>query len=127
MAAIRPAGRPAGTWVLPKGLIEPGESGEQAALRETMEETGVQGRTLARLRAVQYWFSSDGERVLKTVSFYLMAYRSGRVGRLPAEAAGEVAATGWLPLAEAPLHLAYRGEREVAAEALAVLEGRQSV
>ena len=28
-------------WSLPGGLIEPGESPEEAALRETMEETGV--------------------------------------------------------------------------------------
>ena len=30
-----------GDWVLPKGKIEPGESHEEAALREVKEETGL--------------------------------------------------------------------------------------
>ena len=30
-------------WIFPKGHIEPGETSEQAALRETREEAGVSG------------------------------------------------------------------------------------
>src|SRR6266498_42314 len=41
MAAIRPAGKPEGTWALPKGLIGPEERAELTALREVTEETGV--------------------------------------------------------------------------------------
>lgn len=33
-----------GTWVLPKGHIEPGETPEQAAVREVAEEMGLSGR-----------------------------------------------------------------------------------
>src|SRR5260221_623641 len=46
VAAIRPAGRPAGLWALPKGQIDKGESGEAAALRGGEEETGGRGRRL---------------------------------------------------------------------------------
>ena len=42
LAAIRPAGKPEGTWALPKGLIGPGERAEATALREVREETGVE-------------------------------------------------------------------------------------
>ena len=43
---IRPGGpfwknRNAGTWMIPKGAIEPGEAPAEAALREFEEETGV--------------------------------------------------------------------------------------
>ena len=31
-------------WVLPKGHIEPGESPRSAAVREVLEETGVEAR-----------------------------------------------------------------------------------
>ena len=42
LAAIRPAGKPDGTWALPKGLIAPGDSGEATALREIAEESGIE-------------------------------------------------------------------------------------
>lgn len=34
-------------WTFPKGHVEPGEHGEQAALREVLEETGWQAEILA--------------------------------------------------------------------------------
>ena len=40
LAVIRPQGRPAGHWALPKGAIDPGERGVDAAVREVLEETG---------------------------------------------------------------------------------------
>lgn len=41
-------------WSIPKGLADPGESPEQAARRETWEETGVQAAELTLLGAIQY-------------------------------------------------------------------------
>jgi 8-oxo-dGTP pyrophosphatase MutT (NUDIX family) len=127
MAAVRPQGRGPGTWVLPKGLIEPGESAESAALREVGEETGVRGRPVERLGRVEYWFNRDGERVFKVVSFLLVRYTGGRLGALTPDQRLEVAEARWLPLAEAPGRLAYRGEREMASRAIELLAGRQSV
>ena len=127
LAAIRPAGKPEGLWVLPKGAIDPGESGEAAALREVTEETGAHGHSLGKLGDTRYWFNWEGERVFKVVSFFLVRYDGGRLGDLREEFRHEVADVRWLPLAEAPTLLAYRGEREMAEKALAMLSGGKNV
>ena len=121
LAAIRPAGKPEGTWALPKGLIAPGDSGETTALREIAEETGLEGTSLGKLGDIRYVYTWKGERVFKVVSFFLVRYRRGRIGDLPQEHAHEVAEARWLPLEEAPKLLAYKGERDMAFEALSRL------
>ena len=119
LAAIRPAGKPEGTWALPKGLIGPGERAELTALREVAEETGVEATPVEKLGDIRYVYTWAGERVFKVVSFFLFRYRAGRLGDIPPEHAQEVAEVRWLPLEEAPRLLAYKGEREMAARALA--------
>ena len=122
LAAIRPGGQPEGLWALPKGLIGPGESPEDAALREVGEETGLEATPLQKLGDVKYVYTWAGERVFKIVSFYLFRYRSGRIGDIAPEQRIEVDEARWLPLEEAPQLLAYKGEREMAEKALAALE-----
>ncbi|HZT17148.1 MAG TPA: NUDIX domain-containing protein [Gaiellaceae bacterium] len=117
VAAIRPAGKPEGTWALPKGQIAAGEAAEATALRETAEETGASGRSLGKLGDVRYWFNWRGERVFKVVSFFLVRYERGRLDDLPPEHRHEVAEARWLPLDEAPRLLAYPGERDMAERA----------
>jgi 8-oxo-dGTP pyrophosphatase MutT (NUDIX family) len=121
-AAIRPNGKPEGVWALPKGLVDPGESAEATALREVAEETGAEGRSLGKLGDVRYVYTRGGRRIFKVVSFYLVRYSGGRLGELAPEQLREVAETRWLPLAEAERLLAYRGEREMAGKARALLE-----
>ena len=121
VAAIRPAGRPAGLWALPKGRIDAGDSGEATALREIAEETGARGRSLGKLGDVRYWFNWEGERIFKVVSFFLVRYEAGRLGAIPEGFRHEVGEVRWLPLEEAPRLLAYEGEREMAARAWARL------
>ncbi len=118
VAAIRPGGK--GVWALPKGLIGPGESAAETALRETGEETGVHGRLVAKLGDVRYVYTWRGERVFKIVTFFLVRYSRGRLGDIPSAHAHEVDEARWLPLADAPRLLAYRGEREMAEKALRI-------
>jgi hypothetical protein len=52
------------------------------------------------------------------VSFFLFRYRSGSV----ADHDHEVESAEWVPLADAPRLLAYRGESEMAEAALSALD-----
>jgi hypothetical protein len=71
---------------------------------------------------VRYVYTRAGARIFKVVSFYLLRYSRGRLGDLAPEQRIEVAEVTWLPLAEAESLLAYRGEREMAGRARALLE-----
>jgi 8-oxo-dGTP diphosphatase len=121
-AAIRPGGKPEGVWALPKGLIGRGERAEATALREIAEETGAEGISLGKLGDIRYVYTWGGERIFKVVSFFLVRYRRGRIGELKPALAHEVADVRWLPLEQAQRLLAYKGEREIAENALATLE-----
>lgn len=102
---------------LPKGHPEPGESSQEAALREVREETGLEATPVEKLGDVRYWYSRDGYRVLKVVSFFLLRYRSGRLE----DHDHEVEEALWIPLEEAPSRLVYRGEKDMAKTALSRL------
>jgi 8-oxo-dGTP pyrophosphatase MutT (NUDIX family) len=123
LAAIRPNGKPDGVWALPKGLIDRGERADATALREVEEETGVAAELVRKLGDVRYVYTRGGERVFKVVSFYLLRYRGGRLGEIAPEMRLEVAEARWLPLDEASSLLAYRGERQMAEEALGAVSG----
>jgi 8-oxo-dGTP pyrophosphatase MutT (NUDIX family) len=120
-AAVRPQGKPQGVWALPKGLIGSGEKAADTALREGFEETGVGGRLVTKLGDIRYVYTWEGERVFKVVSFYLLRYSKGRLGEIEPEMRIEVDEARWLPLEEAPKLLAYKGEREMAENALAFI------
>jgi 8-oxo-dGTP pyrophosphatase MutT (NUDIX family) len=123
LAAIRPGGKDK-VWALPKGLIGPGESAADAALREVAEETGLEARLVEKLGDVRYVYTWEGERLFKVVSFFLLRYSRGRLGNLPAEFSHEVAEARWLPLKDAPQLLSYKGEREMAERALQICAKR---
>jgi 8-oxo-dGTP pyrophosphatase MutT (NUDIX family) len=119
VAAIRPGGKPAGVWALPKGNLDPGEKPEATALREVREETGVHGTVVEKLGDVKYTYTRPGGvRVFKIVSFYLLTAGRGRLGEIEEPMRIEVAEARWLPLEEAPRLLAYGGERQMAQKAL---------
>ena len=107
---------------LPKGHIEEGEKGVDAALREVREETGLEAEIVEKLGDVKYWYVrkwSDGERVFKVVSFFLLRYVSGSIENYQR---AEVDGAEWIPLADAPKRLAYKGEKDMAKLALSKLK-----
>lgn len=110
---------------LPKGNVDPGEKPDQTALREVLEETGVHARPICRLASIRYVYArkwAGGEKIFKVVTFYLMRYQSGRIGTITDEMKHEVRRAYWLPLAEAPAKLSYKGEKEMAQKALEYLK-----
>ncbi len=114
---IRPAGRT--VWGLPKGGVEPGESYADTALREVLEETGVEGVVEQELGMIDYSFYSrqDGGRIHKTVHYFLVR----AVGGDTAMHDHEVSEARWMPVHDALGAMTYPNEREIvrrAAEAL---------
>jgi len=105
-------------WGLAKGQIEPGESPEVAALREVQEETGIESKLLGPLEEISYWFVWDGERVKKTVHFFLMEATGGDVSLHDRE----MEEARWFPLDEAVSLAGYASERTVLKEAKAAIE-----
>jgi len=99
---------------LPKGHPEEGESPGEAALREVREEAGVVARLVEPLGDVRYWYTRNGRRIAKVVSFFLLEYVSGEV----ADHDREVEDARWLALERAARELTYRGERDMASRAL---------
>ena len=106
---------------LPKGLVDPGEKALEAALREVREETGITASLVTKLADIKYMYVrtwGDGERVFKIVSFYLLRYESGQIDQISEAMRIEVARASWVKLADAPKLLAYKGEKQMARQAL---------
>jgi 8-oxo-dGTP pyrophosphatase MutT (NUDIX family) len=68
------------TWVIPKGHVEPGETIEQAALREIYEEAGLHNVQLIKYLGslLRESVKSNGECVQKTIHYYLAYALDGK-------------------------------------------------
>ncbi len=86
-------------WSLPKGKLEPGESHQQAALREVREETGLRCERGPELFESHY---TDAKGRPKVVRYWMMTVRSGSF-----EENDEVDQVRWLTVAKAARLLSY--------------------
>src|SRR3989344_4462951 len=96
-------------WDFPKGHREIYESEEQTALREVEEEVGVRAEIIDKVGQTQYFYYDSGERVLKTVVFYLMKY----LGEGEATTAFEVSAKIWLPVDKVEDRLTFKDTKQL--------------
>jgi 8-oxo-dGTP diphosphatase len=110
-----------GRWQLPKGIIDPGETPEQAALREVREEAGIECELGEKIDSIDYWYvdrwGSEPVRIHKFVHFFIMKYDSGDV----ADHDHEVAEVCWAGLDQAVDLLAFPAEKAVASRAKGML------
>jgi 8-oxo-dGTP pyrophosphatase MutT (NUDIX family) len=104
-------------WGLPKGLVEPGEEPEAAAVREVGEETGLSAEVMQPLGDVSYFYVWEGERVRKEVTFFLMRATGGDVSHHD----DELEEVRWFSLREGIERADYRSERDVMERAAAAL------
>jgi 8-oxo-dGTP pyrophosphatase MutT (NUDIX family) len=109
-------------WQLPKGIVDRGETLEQAAIREVREEAGIEAIIVDTLPTVKYWYmgNSRGQRVRfqKFVHFFLMTYVTGNVE----DHDSEVGEARWVTVEEALDLLAFKSERDAVAEANRLVE-----
>lgn len=106
-----------GSWVMPKGHIEPGEEPWQAALREVWEEAGVRGRILDKIGVTRYRFLSTTGRawVEKSVHWYLMETQS-----TTSKPEHVFAVATFVPLTLASERLRFVNDRRILEEAVAL-------
>lgn len=103
-------------WVFPKGLIgdiHAGESKEETAIREVEEETGAKAVIIQEISPVTYWYQFKGERIKKTVYYYVMEYTGGDITKHDFEMEN----VEWLPVDEVEKRLTYSSDKKVWQEA----------
>jgi len=107
---------------LPKGHIDPGESAEQAALREVAEESGYERlEVLADLgeQTVRFPALYGGLTIVRIERYFLMRALDGRTGY----GEWEFQPT-WMSWDDAEHHLSYEPEREWVRRARVTLDRR---
>ena len=101
-------------WSLPKGKLDPGETFEQAALREVEEETGLRCELGPELGEARY---RDAKGRSKLVRYWLMTPLGG--GFEPHDEVDELA---WLTPGEARERLTYDYDRDLVAQTAAAAD-----
>ena len=102
---------PRSDWSLPKGTRDPGESGEDAALREVREEIGLECTLGEELPHVEYQDRKGREKVVR---YWLMDVEGGEFA--PNDEVDEVR---WVDVDEAAALLNYERDTELVRKALA--------
>jgi 8-oxo-dGTP pyrophosphatase MutT (NUDIX family) len=101
-------------WIFPKGHIEPGETPDAAALRETREEAGVEGELLAAV----------GEPVEFTSGRELVRVRYFLIRAIAESASTDGREKQWLAFDEARRTLAFDNARRLLDEVAEFYLGR---
>lgn len=93
-------------WSFPKGHMEPGETEEQTAVRETFEETGISIRILSPQSCrVPSVYAHERREIIFFLAESLTGRQTPRVQ--------EVLDAAWVPVEQASEHISYAPDRTV--------------
>ncbi|MDD5147447.1 MAG: NUDIX domain-containing protein [Candidatus Daviesbacteria bacterium] len=119
-------------WSFPKGLIDPGQTSEEAAIREVKEEGGVKAEIIGKVGYSKYVYTlkgparnasqsdAGGEKIFKVVTYFLMKYVSGDI----ADHDFEVEESGWYKPGDALKQLTFSQDKELFKKALEIRKGK---
>jgi 8-oxo-dGTP pyrophosphatase MutT (NUDIX family) len=116
-------------WQLPKGLLDPGESTAEAALREVKEEGGVEVELIDKVDTIRIFFhwppkaklqpGETQDKVIKTIAYFLMEAVGETESGLDKNEIDEVI---WLSFEKARARLTFKNEKEVLTKAKEMVE-----
>jgi len=91
-------------WDLPKGKLDKGESLEECAIREVMEETGLQKLKLTRFLTLTYHTYHEGTRfILKETHWFLM--KASSTQKMKPQTEEEINEIRWAKMSELPVYM----------------------
>ena len=92
-----------GHWDLPKGKVDPGETWEECAIREVIEETGITNLELIKFISTTYHtYEHNGSIILKPSHWFLMKTTSNQV--LIPQREEDITEVKWVALSEISNH-----------------------
>jgi len=107
-----------GRWALPKGIIEKGETSEEAAIREVQEETGLKNlKVIEKLGEIKYYYQLKGEKFFKIVIFFLMETEDTELKH-----EWEIKEAQWFEPQEALEKIEYKNTKNLVAKSLGIIE-----
>jgi 8-oxo-dGTP pyrophosphatase MutT (NUDIX family) len=103
-------------WRIPKGMAEEGESIEQTAEREVLEETGIRGQVVELLGTASWTYIYDSKNWDETAYFFLMKLIDGSIENHDEE----FDVVKWFYLEDAVNALYYKDEAEITEKTLTI-------
>ena len=111
---------------LPKGHVDPGESHDETALRETIEETGyAELEIVADLGERLVEFDQEGRHYRRAEHYYLLR-KTGDYQEPRSPKDEKQFQPYWVPMGEAVKQLTYLAEQDVALRAIAAYQNHSA-